>query len=192
MARLIALFPIIAIAAFAFFAGMAGRDPASMRRRWADRKAARTPEETDMDDPSRSPNPVRLQRNLDNKVLAGVCSGLADYLNLDVALVRVIAVASAFFALPFVLVGYVVAAIIIPPRRHPRPELSPDEEQFWRSVSRRPEATFSNLKYTLRDLEERLEDMERVVTSEEWTLRREFNRMERDDQARGPQSEGAT
>ena len=53
-----------------------------------------------------------------------------------------------------------------------------EEDQFWRGVSRRPEATFSNLKYRFRDLDERLQDIERVVTSNEWKLRRDFREIE--------------
>lgn len=40
----------------------------------------------------------RLRRNALNKVIAGVCSGLADYFDVDVVLVRAIFVASFLFA----------------------------------------------------------------------------------------------
>ena len=40
----------------------------------------------------------RLKRNTFNKVIGGVCSGLADYFNLDVVLVRVLFAASFLFA----------------------------------------------------------------------------------------------
>ena len=39
-----------------------------------------------------------LRRNMFNKVIGGVCSGLADYFNLDVVLVRVLFAASFLFA----------------------------------------------------------------------------------------------
>ena len=39
-----------------------------------------------------------LRRNAFNKVFGGVCSGLADYFDLDVVLVRVIFAASFLFA----------------------------------------------------------------------------------------------
>ena len=39
-----------------------------------------------------------LRRNAFNKVFGGVCSGLADYFNLDVVLVRVLFAASFLFA----------------------------------------------------------------------------------------------
>ena len=39
----------------------------------------------------------RLKRNTFNKVIGGVCSGLADYFGIDVVLVRAIFVASFLF-----------------------------------------------------------------------------------------------
>ncbi len=38
--------------------------------------------------------------------------------------------------------------------------------------------TFGNLKYTFMDLDERLRDIERKVTSDEWRLRKEFRDLE--------------
>lgn len=40
----------------------------------------------------------RLRRNPMNKVIGGVCSGLADYFSVDVVLVRAIFAASFLFA----------------------------------------------------------------------------------------------
>jgi len=129
----------------------------------------------------RSPNPHRLYRDTRRKVLGGVCAGLSDYLNVDVAILRIAAVV-LFFVPPtsgFVIIGYIVAWIVIPcrPEEMRRP-VTPEEDTFWRGVSRRPDVTFSNLRYTFRDLEERLRSVERVVTSEEWRLRREFRDLE--------------
>lgn len=41
---------------------------------------------------------MRLVRNINNKVIAGVCSGLADYFGIDVALMRAIFLAAFFVA----------------------------------------------------------------------------------------------
>jgi phage shock protein C len=130
------------------------------------------------DDFSRSPNPHKLYRNKRTGVICGVCAGFADYFNVDVVIVRIAAILLLIFFTPFAIVGYIVAAIVIP--RRPLFDRTPTEEesQFWRGVSRRPEATFSNLKYRFRDLEERLQDIERVVTSDEWKLRRDFREIE--------------
>jgi phage shock protein C len=131
------------------------------------------------DDYTHSPNPHRLYKNKRDGVIAGVCAGLADYFNIDTALVRIGAILLLFFFAPFMVIGYIVAAIVMPQRpnwtRRPTTE---EESEFWRGVSRRPEATFSNLKYRFRDLDERLQEIERVVTSDEWKLRREFREIE--------------
>ena len=54
----------------------------------------------------------KLYRNTENKMIAGVCSGLAEYINIDPTIVRLI---WALIALSGAgLVAYLVAAIIIP------------------------------------------------------------------------------
>jgi len=130
------------------------------------------------DDFTRSPNPHRLYKNRRDKVVSGVCAGIADYFNTDTALVRIATILTLFVAGPFTVFAYIVAAIIMPARPDSVRPVSPEEDQFWRGVSRRPEATFSNLKYRFRDLDERLQGIERVVTSDEWKLRRQFREIE--------------
>lgn len=56
----------------------------------------------------------RLTRNTHNKVLGGVCAGVADYLGVDPTLVRVLTVLAAFFSLGTVVVAYVVAWALMP------------------------------------------------------------------------------
>lgn len=124
-----------------------------------------------------SPNPTQFRRSRTNNIIAGVCGGIAERFGWDPVLVRLAAVLLFFFmAGPLVVVAYVVIWMITPLRtaaeyRSPR---DPDEEAFWRGVSDRPSATFANLKYTFMDLEDRLQTLERSVTSDEWRLRREF------------------
>ncbi|HNZ08940.1 MAG TPA: PspC domain-containing protein [Bacillota bacterium] len=60
----------------------------------------------------------KLTRNMDNKMLAGVCSGLADYLGLDPTVVRVLfALLTVFTAGIGGLIGYLACWLIIPPSR---------------------------------------------------------------------------
>ena len=75
---------------------------------------------------------------------------------------------------------YIMAMLLTPysPLGYER-DLDPEEDAFWRGVSDRPRATFSQMKYTFMDLEDRLQRMERKVTSEEWRLRKEFRDLER-------------
>jgi len=60
-----------------------------------------------------SDEPRRLVRSLTDRKLGGVCAGLANYLDMDVSLVRVLAAISIFFY-GVGLMGYLVAWIIIP------------------------------------------------------------------------------
>lgn len=54
----------------------------------------------------------KLYRINQGKMLCGVCTGLAEYFDLDVSLVRLITVVAAFTSVG--IVGYIAAAIIIP------------------------------------------------------------------------------
>lgn len=55
----------------------------------------------------------KLFRSKD-RMIAGVCSGIAKTYNLDVSLVRIIAVATAFFGVSIGFWIYVFAWLIIP------------------------------------------------------------------------------
>jgi phage shock protein PspC (stress-responsive transcriptional regulator) len=56
----------------------------------------------------------RLTRNTGDAMIGGVCAGVADYLGLDVTLVRVLAVLGAIFGLGSLVVAYVVAWLLMP------------------------------------------------------------------------------
>ena len=131
-----------------------------------------------VDDYTYSPNPKRLYRSRD-KVIAGVCGGVAERMGWDPTLVR-IAFAVLFFTgiLSAVFVVYIVIWAITPVAPYRPRNLSPDEDRFWRSVSDRPAETFSNIRYKFKDMDDRLARMERSVTSEEWKLKREFRDLE--------------
>ncbi len=131
----------------------------------------------DYDDYPASPNPKRFYRARQDKILGGVCGGLAERFGWEPTLVRIGAILLALFGGPAVL-GYFIAWVIVPKEPMGRPSLSAEEDAFWRGVSDRPTATFGNLKYTFMDLEDRLKNLERSVTSDEWRLRKEFRDLE--------------
>ena len=54
----------------------------------------------------------KLYRNPNNKIIAGVCSGLADYINIDPTIVRVIWALVGLSGTG--LIAYLVCALIIP------------------------------------------------------------------------------
>ncbi len=66
--------------------------------------------------------PRRLTRTPDDKMIAGVCGGLARYFDVDPTLVRVGAVISVVIGFPAVLLGYLVAWAIVPRESPARPE----------------------------------------------------------------------
>jgi phage shock protein PspC (stress-responsive transcriptional regulator) len=57
--------------------------------------------------------PKRLERSKSNRVLGGVCAGVANYLNMDPTLVRVLTVViSLFTGVPVIL--YIIALFVVP------------------------------------------------------------------------------
>jgi len=56
----------------------------------------------------------RLHRSEEERVIFGVCGGIAAYLDLDPTLVRVLFVLGAVFSSGFVILAYIVLAVIMP------------------------------------------------------------------------------
>lgn len=56
----------------------------------------------------------RLTRSRQDNMLGGVCAGVADYFNIDLALVRVLTVVAALFSFGTVALAYVAAWILMP------------------------------------------------------------------------------
>jgi phage shock protein C len=74
-------------------------------------------EETSHHAATRVAAPRRLYRLAYDKKIAGVCSGIAKYLDIDVNLVRVLAILLLVFSCGLALVGYIAAWILIPEER---------------------------------------------------------------------------
>jgi len=71
----------------------------------------------------------KLYKSIHDRKLSGVCGGIAEYLNVDATMVRLIVILLAVFTAGMpVIIGYIVAAVIIPyapgyePPRHNRPD----------------------------------------------------------------------
>jgi phage shock protein PspC (stress-responsive transcriptional regulator) len=65
-----------------------------------------------------------LQRPRQGRRIAGVCAGLANYLDVDVTLVRVLA-AIAFFCYGTGLLAYIIAIFVMPNEEYPMMGASP-------------------------------------------------------------------
>jgi phage shock protein C len=74
-------------------------------------------------------NTKKLYRTRRDRVIAGVCGGLAEYFNIDVWIIRII-----FIGLAFVhgaaLIAYIILSIVIPEKPSDQPEvITTDERQ---------------------------------------------------------------
>jgi phage shock protein PspC (stress-responsive transcriptional regulator) len=55
-----------------------------------------------------------LTRSKSNRMISGVCAGLADYLNIDPTVVRLLLVLGLFLAGPGIAIAYLIMAIVTP------------------------------------------------------------------------------
>ena len=55
-----------------------------------------------------------LTRSKSDRMIAGVCAGLADYLNIDPTVVRLLFVLGFFLAGPGIVIAYLIMAIVTP------------------------------------------------------------------------------
>jgi len=65
--------------------------------------------------------PTRLERSTTNKVIGGVCGGIAQYLEVDPTLVRVFFVISIFLTAGLSILGYIVLLVLMPLPGKPTP-----------------------------------------------------------------------
>ena len=72
----------------------------------------------------------RLYRNEHDKVVAGVSSGLADYLQVDITIVRLLFVLSTLFLAGGGLIVYLVMWIVVPVNNDPLAKMKKFNEQF--------------------------------------------------------------
>lgn len=68
-------------------------------------------------------NVKRLYRSRHDRMIAGVCGGLAEYFEIDPSIVRLLFVGGLFIGAPGVLPAYLVMALVVPetPVNEPAP-----------------------------------------------------------------------
>lgn len=116
----------------------------------------------------------RLYRDIDRRWLAGVLAGAASHFGWNLAALRIVTIVACMTPIvPVVIVGYVLAALILPPRSQLPPP--PPAAEQWHSAPP-PGVTAPELKYRLREMEDRLRAMEAYVTSAQYEIDRELKR----------------
>ncbi len=110
-------------------------------------------------------------------MIAGVCRGVAEYLDISVFWFRVIVVLVVFFTVtfPIAIVLYVVAALVMKPEPV-EPFASGADREFYDSyMSSRPLA-IDRLRRTYEALDRRVCRMESIVTSRDFQWRQKLER----------------
>lgn len=136
-----------------------------------------------MNDPQREPGLInRLYRNPRRGMIFGVCAGLAEYFGFDVTVTRVILAVAAFFAFPIICVVYLLLGLLLPVRSYSAEERDDDPavrevRSIRRQVRASPHDTLANVRYRFRDLDVRLQRLEKYVTSNRYQLDREFEKL---------------
>ncbi len=123
----------------------------------------------------REPGPRRLYRDRENGFVAGVCAGIADYFGFDVTITRIVVVIGLFVFLPTTLVAYFVLALLLPTKPRGSARARDDaSDTLQRSVRSAPHATLDNIRHRFREIDERLQRLEKYLTSKRFKLDREF------------------
>ncbi|WP_210725585.1 envelope stress response membrane protein PspC [Candidatus Colwellia aromaticivorans] len=146
-----------------------------------------------------------LYRNPINGKIAGVCAGIADYFGWETWLIRILVVSGVLFGMPFLIFGYVAAWFILDKNpkgqvkhskyhragtsKHSQYESASkhdEDEQVNESIKVKarvwqsgepPKQAFHDIRRKFSSLEKQLQAIEHYVTSPEFTVAREINKL---------------
>lgn len=116
----------------------------------------------------------KLYRDPANGRLGGVCAGLAEYLGVEVWAVRLVVVLSLFMTWFATLVLYLAAWLLLEPKPQ---SLAGEAATDIPSGDATPQQRLDDLARQLTGIDERLQAMEKWVTSQAYRLRRDFRRL---------------
>ncbi|NIJ37831.1 phage shock protein C [Sphingopyxis panaciterrae] len=94
----------------------------------------------------------------------GVCSGLADYMGIDVLWIRVGMVLGTLMGSGFPFLAYIVIGMMGTPKPFALYG-SNEEAKFWQGVRSNPSASTRDIRSRFRDIDRRLADIELYYTS---------------------------
>jgi phage shock protein C len=118
----------------------------------------------------------RLYRIPRRGMIFGVCAGLADYFGFELTVTRVLVVLAALFSPPLVIVAYILLGFLLPVRSYGENDANA-ADPVQRQVRANPHGSLSNVRYRFRDLDVRLQRLEKYVTSDRYRLDREFEQL---------------
>ena len=122
----------------------------------------------------------QLYRDPSRGALGGVCAGIADYMGVEIWVVRLVAVTALIFASFLTLVLYLAAWAFLDKKPLPSAEKKHGPAQVkqhgWQQ-GLMPTEALERVEQQLEQLDKRLQAMERCVTSREYQLRRDLQRL---------------
>lgn len=121
------------------------------------------------EDPPRN----KLYRNRADGMLAGVCAGFADYFGFDTGITRVVVVIGALI-FPTLILVYIILAFVLKPRPFQTRAHERGERDLGRRVRADPHSSLDVVRHRFRELDARLQRLEKYLTSERFRLDREF------------------
>jgi len=140
-----------------------------------------------------------LYRNSSQGKIAGVCAGLADYFGWETWLVRILVVSGVLLGMGWFIVIYIAAWFILDkkpgalnkknqqPKSHYSAEVKQSNDnlssesikvksRIWQA-GEPPKQAFHDIRRKFKSLERELRQMEHYVTSPEFTVSREINKL---------------
>ena len=114
----------------------------------------------------------RLYRDRKSGIFLGVCAGVADYFGFDLGVTRIITALGLIFFLPMTVFLYFSLALLLP--RKPEDERPADDPELTKTMRAEPQAMLYSARHRFRELELRLQRLEKYVTSSRYRLDREF------------------
>lgn len=117
----------------------------------------------------------RLYRSSTDGWIFGVCAGLADYFGLNLTATRVVVAIGSFF-FPSLIVVYLLLALLL--KKRPTPAAGDPASDLRRRVRSEPHGTLGAVRYRFRELDQRLQRLEKYVTSKRFELDRELRNLQ--------------
>ncbi|MEW6993087.1 envelope stress response membrane protein PspC [Colwelliaceae bacterium MEBiC 14330] len=142
-----------------------------------------------------------LYRNSEQGKIAGVCAGIADYFGWETWLIRILVVSGVLFGMPFLILVYIAGWFILDKSpeqghgkiNHAQSHFTNGNQQGKRATNvdnesikvktriwqagEPPKQALHDIRRKFRSLERKLQAMEQYVTSAEFTVSREINKL---------------
>jgi phage shock protein C len=116
----------------------------------------------------------RLQRATEGAKVLGVCAGVADYFGFDRNVVRAVTVVCALF-FPTTILAYFILGLVLDREPEQERKTSAYQSELRRRVRSQPHSTLHSQRHRFRELDRRLQKLEKYVTSKRFRLDREFD-----------------